>query len=94
MVIYNKKDLVKKVAEKLAISKKEAALIVDAIFETISETLVDSTTVDIARFGKFEIVERGARMGMNPATKSMIEIPATKSVKFKPAKVLKEQVKH
>lgn len=44
-------------------------------------------------FGKFEVTERSARTGINPATKEKIEIPASKSVKFKPSKALKDQVK-
>ena len=35
-------------------------------------------------FGTFSVVERGARMGINPSTKKPIEIAAKKVVKFKP----------
>ena len=44
-------------------------------------------------FGKFSISERAARTGINPATKEKIEIAASKSVKFKASKALKDAVK-
>ena len=47
---------------------------------------------DLAGFGKFEITERKAREGFNPLTKEKIQIEASKSVKFKVAKALKEAV--
>ena len=43
-------------------------------------------------FGTFQITERKERKGINPITKEVINIPASKVVKFKPAKKLKEQV--
>ena len=65
------------------------------------EELIMSTTVnkkedgvvDIYGFGKFSLSERAARMGLNPATGEKIEIPASKAVKFKASKSLKDAVK-
>ena len=87
-----KNDLITYVSEQADITKKEAKCIVDAIFENMIEALSNGKTIDINGFGKFEIVERAARQGMNPATKEKIEIPASKAVKFKAHKVLKESV--
>ena len=91
--ILNKKALVEVVAEKLEMTKKDATVAVDTVFEEITKTLADGGKVDLSGFGKFEVAERPARMGINPATKEKIEIPASKSVKFKPSKALKDQVK-
>ena len=79
--ILNKKALVEVVAEKLEMTKKDAT------------TLSEGGKVDISGFGKFEISERPARMGINPATKEPLEIAASKAPKFKAAKALKEAVK-
>lgn len=46
--------------------------------------------MDLYGFGKFTVAERAARSGFNPATKEKIEIPASRAVKFKPAKALKD----
>ncbi len=91
--LLNKKSLVDAVAEKLDITKKDATVAVDTVFETITSTLVDGGKADISGFGKFEVKTRAARTGINPATKEQIQIPASKAVGFKAAKALKEAVK-
>ncbi|WP_416324832.1 HU family DNA-binding protein [[Eubacterium] hominis] len=91
--ILNKKALVESVAEKLEMTKKDATVAVDTVFEEIVNTLANDGKVDISGFGKFEVSERPARMGINPATKEPLEIAASKSPKFKAAKAFKEAVK-
>ncbi len=87
-----KKDIISKVAEKTGETKKDITTIVDAFLSTIESTIAEGETVDLSGFGKFEVSERAARTGINPATKEKIEIPASKNVKFKAAKALKETV--
>ena len=93
MEILNKKGLVEVVATKLEMTKKDAAVVVDTVFETITSSLVEGNKVDISGFGKFEVKTRASRTGINPAIKESIEIPATKAPSFKAAKALKEAVK-
>ena len=88
--ILNKKALVEVVAEKLEMTKKDATVAVETVFDEIAKTLSEGGKVDISGFGKFEISERPARMGINPATKEPLEIAASKAPKFKAAKALKE----
>ena len=80
MEILNKKGLVEVVATKLEMTKKDAAVVVDTVFETITSSLVEGNKVDISGFGKFEVKTRASRTGINPATKESIEIPATKAL--------------
>mgnify|MGYP000000897781 FL=1 len=91
--VINKKDLAEKLAEEFGCSKKDATAYVQFVFDTVADTLKDSGTVDVFGFGKFSISERAARTGINPATKEKIEIAASKSVKFKASKALKDAVK-
>lgn len=91
--ILNKKALVEVVAEKLEMTKKDATIAVDTVFEEITSTLSKNGKVDISGFGKFEVNERPARQGINPATKEKITIAASKAPKFKAAKALKDAVK-
>ena len=91
--ILNKKALVEVVAEKLEMTKKDATVAVDTVFEEITKTLADGGKVDLSGFGKFEVAERPARMGINPATKQQITIPAKKVVKFKAGAELADKVK-
>lgn len=93
MEILNKKGLVEVVATKLEITKKDATVVVDTVFDSITSSLVEGNKVDISGFGKFEVKTRAARTGINPATKESIEIPASKAPAFKAAKALKEAVK-
>ncbi|MCP8616706.1 HU family DNA-binding protein [Salirhabdus salicampi] len=89
----NKTDLVNTVAEKSDLSKKDASKAVDAVFESIADTLQEGDKVQLIGFGNFEVRERAARKGRNPQTGEEIEIPASKVPAFKPGKALKDAVK-
>ena len=91
--VINKKDLAEKLAEEFGCSKKDATANVLFVFDTVAAPINDIGTVDIFGLGKFSISERAARTGINPATKEKIEIAASKSVKFKASKALKDAVK-
>lgn len=71
---------------------KATELYVDAVIEAIQNALVEGEKVAIAGFGSFEVVERAARTARNPRTGEEIEVAASKAVKFKPLKALKEAV--
>ncbi|AZJ44150.1 HU family DNA-binding protein [Bacillus velezensis] len=89
----NKTEFVGAVAEKLGVAKKEATPKVEAVFNVIVETLTKGESIKIPGIGTFEVRERAARKGRNIQTGEEIEIPASKAVKFKPAKALKDSVK-
>lgn len=91
--VVKKQDLANMLSEEYGVSKKEATAYVQFVFDTVADTLKENGTVDVFGFGKFSLAERAARTGINPATKEKIEIPASKSVKFKAAKALKDAVK-
>lgn len=88
-----KAELIEKMAEKGQITKKQAAENLEMVFETIADELAGGSEVSIPGFGKFSVVERAARTGINPQTKKKIKIKATKAPKFSAAKALKEAVK-
>ena len=81
----NKTDLVNEVAAKAQINKGTAKAALDAVLESIEQALANDDKVQLIGFGTFSIVEKPARTGINPRTKVLIEIPARKVVKFKPA---------
>lgn len=93
MDTVNKKVIAETVAEKHNLTKKEAAEIVDLVFNTVRDSLKDGAKVDIAGFGKFEVKTRASRTGINPQTKETIEIPASKVPGFKASKNLKDYVR-
>ncbi|MEM7051476.1 MAG: HU family DNA-binding protein [Acidobacteriota bacterium] len=73
-------------------TKKQAGDAFDVIFGAITDQLSDGERVSIHAFGSFSVAERAERQGRNPATGATITIPASKNVKFKPAKDLKASV--
>lgn len=89
----NKTELVNVVAAKTELTKTDAGKAVDAVLETITETLAAKDKVQLVGFGTFETRERAARVGRNPKTAEEIKIPATTAAAFKAGKALKEAVK-
>lgn len=89
----NKTDLINAVAEQADLTKKEAGLAVDAVFEAIQTSLAKGEKVQLIGFGNFEVRERAARKGRNPQTGKKIDIPASKVPAFKAGKALKDAVK-
>lgn len=81
------------VAQNEGLTRKEVALVLESAFEVIAKALAEGQDVKLLGFGNFVVKERAARKGLNPKTKEVIEIPATKAVGFKPSKTLKERVK-
>ena len=89
----NKKDLVKAIAEKLGTTQKDAEAALTATIDAITEALVRGDKVALVGFGTFEVVERAAREGRNPATGEAMHIEASKAPKFKAGKALKDAIK-
>lgn len=101
---FNKKDLVNLVAEVtdlgkdgkgnvIKTTKKESEAYLDGVVLAIETALARGEEVKLSGFGIFEVRERDARQGRNPKTGESIEIPATKTVGFRPSPVLKKTVR-
>jgi DNA-binding protein HU-beta len=92
----NKKDLVKSLSEKVGGTQKDLTVIVEAVVETIKETLAKGEEVALPGLGKFLVKDSAAReVFVNPKQPELGKkvCPASKKVSFKPAKELKEIVK-
>ena len=88
----NKVELSAAIAEKAAISKKDADAAVKAFVDVVTEELKKGGKVQLVGFGTFETSKRAARTGKNPQTGEAIKIPAAVVPKFKPGKALKDLV--
>ncbi len=88
----NKTDLIDAVAKETKLSKKDSELAINAVLNTITDTLADGEKVVLVGFGTFEVRHRSARKGRNPSTKEEIRIPASKAPVFKAGKNLKAKV--
>ena len=83
-----KTELINEVANKTELTKKDSEKAVAAVIESITDALIAGDKVQLVGFGTFEVRDRAAREGKNPAT----SIPATKVPAFKAGKALKEAV--
>ncbi|NBW63850.1 MAG: HU family DNA-binding protein [Synechococcaceae bacterium WB4_1_0192] len=72
----NKADLVNHVSARTDLTKTDVAQVVDALIETIIDSVVEGKKVSILGFGSFEPRERSARQGLNPKTGEKIKIEA------------------
>lgn len=88
----NKTELVAAIAEKAELSKKDAEKALKAFTETVAEQLKNGDKIQLVGFGTFEVSERAAREGRNPATGESMVIKASKAPKFKAGKALKDLV--
>lgn len=88
----NKTDLIKAIAEKSGLTIKDGTKFVDAFTEVATKALSKGDDVALVGFGTFSRTDRKARSGRNFTTGRAIEIPASKSVKFKVGKMLKDAV--
>lgn len=88
----NKGQLIDKIAESADLSKADAGRALDAMIETITETLTQKEEVSLIGFGKFSTKERAARTGRNPQTGAEIQIEAATVASFKSGKSLKDAI--
>jgi DNA-binding protein HU-beta len=89
----NKTELAKYVKETANLSSLEvASKAVDGFLEAIQGALVKGEDVALTGFGSFTISRRSERQGRNPKTGEPLMIAASKQVKFKSGKALKEGV--
>jgi len=86
----NKNEFIDRVADMADMSKADAAKAVDAVFDSITQTLQKGDDVRLVGFGTFSAVPRKARDGRNPRTGETIKIPASIQPKFSAGKGLKE----
>lgn len=74
------------------LSKKESELVVNTVFDSITQALAVGDRVEIRGFGSFSIRERDSRQARNPKSGEVIQIPAKKAPFFKTGKELRQRV--
>lgn len=84
-----KADLVERVYERLGFSKKEAADLVELVFNTLKESITSGEKVKVSGFGNFVVRSKRSRVGRNPQTGDQITISARHVLTFRPSQVLK-----
>jgi integration host factor subunit beta len=88
----NKAHLIEKVHGLLELPRREAAIIVDQIFDSMVQALRRGEKVEIRRFGTFHLRQRGGRLARNPRTGAPVEVPPKKIPYFRPSEELRKLV--
>ena len=87
-----KAELVSRIAQETGLKKVDAEKALEAVTNAIQGALSDGRKVTLVGFGTFSVAARKARTGRDPQTKKPIKIPASKAVRFKAGKAMKEAV--
>jgi integration host factor subunit alpha len=87
-----RKELAQAINEKLGISQRSASELVDQVFSTLKQTLLNEESVKLVQFGTFTVRNKAPRMGRNPRTGETMEIAKRSMVSFKASKSLRQKI--
>ncbi len=88
-----KRDLVVRISQETGLIQQEVYTVIQKTLDYITESLAEGENVELRKFGVFEVKERKQRVGRNPNKPAqVVTIPPRKVVKFKPGKIMREQV--
>jgi DNA-binding protein HU-beta len=88
----NKSQLVDAVSADSGLSKADTTRAIESFVGTVNKALKKGDEVAITGFGKFSVVKRAARQGVNPRTGEKVKIKASKAPKFTAGAGLKQSV--
>jgi len=88
----NKAELIAAIAAKSDLTKKDAEKFLSAFEDAVTDALVEGQKVQLVGFLTVDVAERAEREGRNPQTGQPMTIAASKSVRFKVGKKLKDAV--
>jgi integration host factor subunit beta len=87
-----KKELVDRIASDSNLSRADVKRTIQAFLDEVIEELDKGNRLEFRDFGVFEIRQRAARRAQNPKTLEQVEVPARRTVKFKPGRLMKVKV--
>ena len=89
----NKSELIDSIAEGAGISKSQAEGALNALIDSVQSAVTQGDKVTLPGFGSWSQSQRSARQGRNPRTGEIVQIPASKGVKFSAGAKFKAAVK-
>lgn len=87
-----KADLVDKIAAQSGLTKVASEKALAAFLAAVKDVLLEEGKLNLTGFGTFAVETRKERKGRNPRTGATITIPASKVVKFRPGRKLKDMI--
>ena len=88
-----KSELIEAISEETTFSKKDVLRVLASFTRVIERTLKKGDKVAVTGFGTYWMSRRPSRIGINPATKERITLPAVNVPRFKPGKKLKDELR-
>ena len=88
----NKSDLIERIVEKANLPRKRAEVVVNLVFDAMTQALADGQRIEIRGFGSFIAKKYRARTARNPRTGDTIPVPEKRLPFFKVGKELRERV--
>ena len=92
MATVTRADLTDAVHKEIGLSRRDAAALVDAVIETITERLEAGEDVKISSFGSFTVRDKGPREGRNPRTGEPAPILPRRVVAFRASGIVKQLI--
>lgn len=91
MQTITKADLTKLLANEMNCQNAAPKQVVDVLFETLAEAIMEGERIEIRGFGSWEVKLTNARpRARNPRTGEKVFVPARRKVGFKPGKILRD----
>ena len=87
-----KADLIARVSQAVGMTRKDSEIIAETIFDSIVKSLHASDRIEIRGFGSFRTRQRQPRIGRNPKTGALVEVPSKTVAYFKLSKELKDMI--
>jgi DNA-binding protein HU-beta len=88
----NKTQLIEAISKDAGLTKADTSRAVESLLDTVTRSLKKGEEVAITGFGKFSVVKRAARQGVNPRTGERVKIKASKAPKFSAGAALKHAI--
>jgi integration host factor subunit beta len=88
----NKSQLIERIAKEEGITIKNAANVVNVVFDSMADSLAKGDRVEIRGFGSFKVKSYNSYKGRNPKTGEIIQVREKKLPYFKVGKEMKERV--
>ena len=88
----NHTELIAKVAEESQLNRAAAGRAVNAVVAAMLDTFSAGGRVRVAGFGVFDVTVRPARIRRNPRTGKTIAVAASRAVRFRPGKAVRNAV--
>jgi nucleoid DNA-binding protein len=92
-VIMNKTELCKAIADESGLATKDSEKFLNSFMDVAVKTFKKGEDITLIGFGSFSVAKRSARIGRNFQTGKPINVPASKSVKFRPGEKVKDAIR-